>query len=443
MLSELAHRQSGVAINLVVDSDLANQNFVRYPDIDSNPARTETIAFDHPKRPLPHELREISDVAFFNSFVYRIRQSAFQSNRSRSDKRQLPLVVEELWPEVIAAADAFRSQQGSAKLGASIAAGRHRLEQSFGLNTLEIPVSQLSTTNAFAIFAASIFDRAGRFRDIYNAALIDYRTTHRIRSRSHPVPALKQLENWTEVPFWIYGDQSRNRRPLFIKSSAADVVLTDRNSLSKSISKNNFIDEFRSLSDQGVFIRPRALATTMFSRFFLSDVFLHGIGGAKYDQLTDVICQSFFGFRLPAFMTLSATMMLPSDETIMTKTGVAQLQYQRRKLKFHPELSIAPEDQTPEIVELLSRKLRWTDPKMGSVRSQEKHDAIESLNQKLRTHVRRLDESLQNKIENAKTQLRRSQIAGSREYSFCLFENKLISDLRSLAASQFRLKNNQ
>ena len=41
------------------------------------------------------------------------------------------------------------------------------------------------------------------------------------------------------------------------------------------------------LSSRGIKLRTRALTTTLFARLVLSDMFLHGIGGAKYDQVTD------------------------------------------------------------------------------------------------------------------------------------------------------------
>ena len=53
----------------------------------------------------------------------------------------------------------------------------------------------------------------------------------------------------------------------------------------------------------------------MYARLVLSDLFLHGIGGAKYDQLTDLIIARFFGLQPPGFVTLSATVLLFEDRT--------------------------------------------------------------------------------------------------------------------------------
>ena len=43
---------------------------------------------------------------------------------------------------------------------------------------------------------------------------------------------------------------------------------------------------YAGLQTRGIKLRSRALTTTMFVRLFLADAFLHGIGGAKYDEVT-------------------------------------------------------------------------------------------------------------------------------------------------------------
>ena len=50
-------------------------------------------------------------------------------------------------------------------------------------------------------------------------------------------------------------------------------------------------------NQQGTKIRSRALITTLWARLALSDLFLHGIGGAKYDRVTDRLIETFFGLR--------------------------------------------------------------------------------------------------------------------------------------------------
>ncbi len=65
------------------------------------------------------------------------------------------------------------------------------------------------------------------------------------------------------------------------------------------------------LEAEGFKVRTRALTTTLFARLFLADLFIHGIGGGKYDELTDAIVRRFYGFEPPRYLVLSATRWLP------------------------------------------------------------------------------------------------------------------------------------
>ena len=61
--------------------------------------------------------------------------------------------------------------------------------------------------------------------------------------------------------------------------------------------------EWPRLEAEGFKVRTRALTTTLFARLFLADLFIHGIGGAKYDELTDAILRRFYGFEPPRFLS--------------------------------------------------------------------------------------------------------------------------------------------
>jgi len=434
VLSEFASRVKAVAINLVVDSDLANQHSIRYPDLSSEPYRVVSIPVDLPSAAMPHEQREIIDRDLFESFAFRVNEALPELDPSLSHR-----IVDRLWPNVIQAAKALEeSAQGDpVKFGPSIAAGRHRYENEIGLKTLELPVSEMANGPSFAVFAGSVFGRASEFCDIYNRVLADYRSVHRVRSNSHPVPALERFKDWVEVPFWIWQVGLQGRSRLFVKVSDDHVTLSDRDQLSHVIPKSEFVSKFRQLEKLGIAVRPRALMTTMFCRLFLSDVFLHGVGGAKYDQLTDQICHQFFKYQLPDYFTLSATMIWPTDNQVVRKADVTKMQVQRRERKFHPERFLPLDQQTPLAIELIKQKEHWTSGKQKYVRSLDKHKAIEAINEQLASLLPETDVQLAKQVDLMKGQLRNSEIAGSREYSFCLFDDRLVGNLIDLAAMNF------
>lgn len=423
VLSEFSNRTDAIAVNLVVDTDLSNQHSIRFPDLSSTPLRTRSIEIDKPAPTVPHEHHSIQNPSFLFATLDRFTQ-AFPNVDQTS-------ILQRLWPEIIQAYhELTQSNSTPPALGATLAAGRHRFEQSIGLKNLEVSVSQLSQTTAFAIFAAMIFDRANEFRQTYNQVLLEYRNANRIRSSSHPVPKLEQTDDWTEVPFWVLSDHTPGRQRLFIRNRDAQIELSDRQQLHQILSKSDFIAAFNQLSTLGISIRPRAISTTMFCRLLMSDIFIHGVGGAKYDQLTDAICERFFGYVLPEILTVSATFRLPNQVPRLTKADITNLETHRRECNFHPERFLANEPQTPQAVALIKQKRQWIAS--THIRTHEKHHAITQINRDLRAMLTPSDDQLKSEIESLNAQLKSSQIANSREYSFCLFGESLIGDLKQL-----------
>ena len=75
----------------------------------------------------------------------------------------------------------------------------------------------------------------------------------------------------------------------------------------------------------------------MFARFLLGDLFIHGIGGAKYDELGDEIARRFFGIEPPGFLTLSLTLWLGLPTDPATPADLAAVERQLRDLTFNPD----------------------------------------------------------------------------------------------------------
>ena len=85
------------------------------------------------------------------------------------------------------------------------------------------------------------------------------------------------------------------------------------------------VERLAELAGRSVRLRTRALTTTMFCRYLLGDLFIHGIGGAKYDELGDSIARRFFAINPPGFLTLSLTLWLglPDRDTPVQQACIA------------------------------------------------------------------------------------------------------------------------
>jgi hypothetical protein len=153
----------------------------------------------------------------------------------------------------------------------------------------------------------------------------------------------------------------------------------------------------------------------------LGDLFLHGIGGAKYDQVTDLLMARFFKLPPPAVMVISATLHLPVARPTAVFAAPAAIAAQLRELTYHPERFLpASAGEDEEVAALLEAKRRWTDTPQTAENARARWQSIrqinEALGERLSDHRRRLIEYQ----GEAAQRLQAEKILAWREYGFCL-----------------------
>ena len=410
VLGDVAAEVGGAAIHLLIDSDLCRAASIRVPTGTATEPRLETVAFDEPAADVPYEERSVHDEATFARFSDRV-------GRSLRSLVARPL-VEALWPLMPALSG------GERKLGLRVAQGRHRLEAEMGNDTLELPQSSVCSLAEFHWFVAHLLAHLPRFWAAYNDSLAAYRHVHRLRNRAHPVPDLAQADGWLEAPFWMWTADDPRRQPVFARQSAEQLELTDRRgqtirlTLSADRQADVAAEQLAAAAARGVKLRTRALATTLFARLLLSDLFLHGIGGAKYDQVTDDVARRFFGFSLPEYATASATLRLPIARSAAHHDSIRTVRQQLRELAYHPERFLSANGAAAAAVR---EKTRWLETAKTPQNARDRHQAIASANAALQPFVAPRRDELErqrNEIEQCSAV---DSILDSREYSFCLF----------------------
>ena len=189
------------------------------------------------------------------------------------------------------------------------------------------------------------------------------------------------------------------------------------------------LEQLAQYEASGYKIRPRALITTMYSRLLLGDLFVHGIGGAKYDQLTDAIIERFFGVRAPSYMVVSATCHLPIPREEIVHDDVRRVERHLREIRFHPEVHLDEDclDQ-PEVAELVALKQRWIAATPDKKQLRQRHRDIKSVNDSLQPCLRQRREQLEQERSQLVAALRNERILRSREYAFCLFPQYVLDD---------------
>ena len=410
LLSELAHRTSSYAVHLLIDNDSVRTTSIPVPSGSSQNPFLTSVALDASTTPVPYEARTIKDPALFSTFASRVQETI------------APLIgqplVSRFWPGAVDAAGQHSN------LGRALAQARHMLEGAWGLHSLELPLSAVCDDRSFRWFAAHLLNDAPRLRDIHNACVAEYRRVSKVRSHTHPVPDLVQDDPWTEVPFWLWTVEQPRRRAAFVRRQAQQVTLSDRKDvcitldLGPDADASRCVDQLDEAHRRGVRLRPRALITTMYARLVLSDLFIHGIGGAKYDQVTDAIVRRFFAVEPLEYILATATLKLPVPRTRVAPEDIQRVKLLLRELRFHPELHV---DATPEALPLIAEKRRWIESKLPANRLRERHQGISSANAALHAMLGpRRGQLLAEEVE-LRSLLRKQAILDSREYAFCLF----------------------
>ena len=417
VLSQLAKKHQAVGINLIIDNDRVQNPAINVPVGSLEKPRVTRIAMDREQQACPFEERECQDLALFNSFATRVATavSPFESD---------PLILR-LWPH------AMTALSETPKLGQSIARARHQFEAECGLETCEVPLSLLCSTWSFYHFASHLLAHLPRFHQAYNEALGEYRRVHRLRNIAQPLPDLASESEWLEAPFWLWSAGDPTRRRVYVKSQAGHLRLKTGagDPFILPISADSSVNDAAQCLLKGPWkLRPRALVTTMYARLMLSDLFLHGIGGAKYDRIAERIVRNFFGFELPQHLTVSATMQLPLQLPEARLEQLQNLNQQLRDLQFHPERHVLESDRS-QARPWIESKQKWIHQESSDGSQLERHRAIERANSALQCFVAEERRRLETRHLKLADQLPKNQLLSSREFPFCLYAKDFLVPL--------------
>ncbi|HEY8667064.1 MAG TPA: hypothetical protein VIL86_10380 [Tepidisphaeraceae bacterium] len=202
------------------------------------------------------------------------------------------------------------------KLPIAVTDAIHHLDWELGLRHHALVVSPIFTSEPFGLFVHHLLADSARFCAAYNDALAEFRLEYKIKSTTRPMPDLKVTLEMREVPFWLdfLDDGTRQRATLLrigtswgLRAREGQTFIFDPNAEGWSAAA----DLSRWMRENQVRLSPRALTLTLFFRLLLVDQFVHGIGGGRYDQVTDDLIERYFGIEAPRFCVTTATLFFP------------------------------------------------------------------------------------------------------------------------------------
>ncbi len=423
LLHQLAQRHQAIAINLIIDNDLCGLPSIAVPTGSLDSPQITQFEFDTEQSNLPFEEVDVQSPERFDSFSERVLESALTANRD-------PLLTQ-YWDYV--------RQSPQSNVGLKLAYARHSLECQHGIQNLELPLSTICQTSEFLLFCLHLMKNAGLLRETYNQSLASYRQVHKIRSQSHPVPALTQMESAIELPLWFWTSDAPSRQSLFCKPLENEIELLDGSGVSLgkinlTAGNDEAVNQLQVLCQRGLKIRPRALTTTMYCRLVLGDLFLHGIGGGKYDQLTDDIAEQFLGVSLPRIQIATSTIKLFDEQIVNPQQELDEVNQDLRALEFSPDKVAQKAIENghkagAELAQLMEEKRQHVQQTVPPEQRPAWHQTLQEIHQKIKLILADEEERLLNtKIQLEKQQLN-FQLLDSREFSLVLFNGKTLLDL--------------
>ncbi len=328
-------------------------------------------------------------------------------------------------------------------LGEFLGLARRLYEQEIKPTYLEIPFSQICNSDEFLSFFLEITKNLEPFLKIYNNKLDEYRKLFKIRNRAQPSPNLMIKKNLIEAPFWIWKEGDQRKKIFILRDEGRNYLYNDSYGKIFLIEK----DGLKSLSSLKAFlkekklkIRPKALLLTLYNRLFISDLFIHGLGGVKYDLVTDEIIREFFKVEPPHFLVASCTLYLNFKSSFgASDSKISALKKKIRDLEFNPEryvgessLTKKEEIQIGELAEKKTELIKKIKGVSSPIEKRKISEEIKAINNFIVEKIILLKYELNKKIEKEEEKRKQDKIYTFREFPYCFFSAKTVRNLLNL-----------
>jgi len=297
LIDAAATQLGGRAFHFAVDTDEPKHLLLRWPGgsvpLSDDPSIGKDAWSGRVATPTPAHLARVAD-----TFAQAVSQWRFR-----------PLV-----PEVLLSLR--RLSLASSNFPSALTEALHELDLSLGLRYDAMIASPLTYSEPFLLMAHHALARADAFVADYNAALDAYRSRNRIKNAGRPMPNLKASADACEVPYWLDSLESGSRqRAAVVRSNGAWALRAsqgDEFSFDPSADGWDAAERLtRWLRQHALRLSPRALTLTAVLRLLVADNFVHGIGGAQYDQVLDALIERHLGIEAPRFAVTTATLYFP------------------------------------------------------------------------------------------------------------------------------------
>ncbi len=429
LAGHLATAVGGVAVNLNVDTDEAHQVTIKAPVLEKGQGRVVEAAYLEPTGGLPYEELRASH----------LKRDPVAELRRQGVSPALCDAAEQYWRGI----GLSRCQEeGYAR---TVTCARHRLERRYGLENLEALVSDVARSEEYRVFILDILANVERFHACHNGSLAVFRTVHHEKNAAQPVPDLgREARRW-ELPFWVWRAGRRRQRlwcddvgpslRLFMDGQEQPFAEIARRQLAAG--GEAAAKTLAAIEDGGIRIRPRALTLTLFARVFVGDLFVHGLGGAIYDKVTEEIVRTYYGVEPPEAVMATGTMWLPVESYDVTQADRDVLLRRLRDLRHNPERLLPPSVLSRPAVRSLVQEKQLLLSSRGATKHErsDRWRRLREVNNQLAAIHEGEPAATRQRLGVVTDQLAQNAILRHREYSFILHpRDELVEFYRAVTA---------
>lgn len=421
--AELARQRGGSPVFLVVDTDLPKSPGVRVPRRTSTGWSVATVELPGFEATRPVACQRRADRSSWKQFF-----GALRLGRSGD-------VL-----DAFEAAWLSTAPQGEIDYCRAWMAGESAAETALGAGGIRfVRVSELSRWPEFRAFAAALTSDAAAVAGAYNAAQNAYRRRHRVRNEQRPAPPLAIEGDLIESPFWAFHPGIGRVHLRVQRRGAATELLADRTPIAR-LNDAELNDAAAHANGwpferEGWSLWPRALTLSGFARLALADLFIHGVGGAKYDEMTETWLSAMGGGLCP--MCCVTATLLPAGATGAPPDSAA-LRRAERELHFNPQrcLRTAPADLVQRRQALIQesdalRRAAAASPQIGG-RNAARHGvfmAIRAINEAIVAACASEASAYRAALQQRRAQVTADGPGRDRENFYGLYPDAMLADL--------------
>lgn len=314
LIKRFCDQHNAIGLNLLVDTDSGDACEFNYPKLINNKVVIAKASMVH----IPDTVFVFQKISSLNK-INAVKDEVFSALKHLS----IPVnIIQKVFEMYAAFSNNYVASTNS------IVRRCFRSES----NYYDLPLSALiEIPDVKDYFLSYLFDYKN-FYNHYNSKLDQFRKLNTIENTANPFPNLRAIKDFRETPFWLIDKETGKKFSLFIRETGSKYFFSDELSQIVGVCEAKDIKNFL----KNYYLSPKAFLISVLLKTILSDLFIHGKGGAAYDKFTDYFLKSLYEESY-SFVTVSRDSYLFASE------------YDPRQIMFHPEKFELEKILTPHI----------------------------------------------------------------------------------------------